>query len=273
MIVDSHLHLFRNGYDFGGAKSPLGPVSDIEAYEAIRGQHGIGAGLVVCYEDAGIDPANNAYVRDLAVDCPWIFSVAYLRTASSPGQGQLERLFEAGHCGIALYLPDEASALALHGWPRAIWKSLSDAHAIVSLNARPEATAHLRPILEEGAGCTFLLSHLGLPGRHDTEPTASEAKERLGPLLGLAALPNIGVKLSGLYAIDPHPPHRSARPFIDLLLERFGASRLHWGSDFSPALEFASFEETMQLECLASLSEAERELVMGKGLMARLQSP
>ena len=57
----------------------------------------------------------------------------------------------------------------------------------------------------------------------------------------------------------------------DLLLERFDASNLHWGSDFSPALEFVSFEETIEVPRLASLPERDRALILGDGLAIKLQ--
>ena len=56
-------------------------------------------------------------------------------------------------------------------------------------------------------------------------------------MLTLAEFPNVAVKISGLYAIDPTPPHITAQPFIDLVFERFGSPNLHWGSDFSAALD------------------------------------
>lgn len=272
MIVDAHLHLFHHGYgQFGSGKSPLGELSDLEAYEGLRKRNSIAAGLVVCYEDHGIDPANNAYVRELAAGRPWIHSVAYLRSSPAPTRRQLESLIAAGHCGIALYLPDEAAAVAVLEWPAELWQALSDVHAVISLNARPEGTKRLRTLVEQFGNCAFIFSHLGLPGRHETAPDPTAAAERLGALLDLAALPNVGVKLSGLYAIDPRPPHATALPFIDLLLERFDASNLHWGSDFSPALEFVSFEETMELPRLASLPERDRALILGDGLSIKLR--
>ncbi|MBX3582768.1 MAG: amidohydrolase family protein [Rhizobiaceae bacterium] len=270
MIVDSHLHLFRRGYGhFGTTSSPLGDLSDIEAYERLREKHGVVAGLVVCYEADGIDPSNNAYVRELAASRPWIHSVAYLSPSSAPGKEIVASLLAAGHSGIALYLPDEASANALYEWPSESWSMLSDANAVVSLNARPEATRHLGKLVRQAGNSQFLFSHLGLPGRHQTVPTREEAAQRISSLLDLAALPNVGVKLSGLYAVDPSPPHLAAWPFIELLIERFGAENLHWGSDFSPSLEFVTFDET--LEGYSALSRSRQALVLGESLAAKLQ--
>lgn len=273
MIADSHLHLFRHGYGQFEGPSPLLPASDVDAYERLMARHDISAGLVVCYEDEGIDPENNAYVRELAAGRKWIHSVAFVRADAIPRPEHIGCLLAAGHVGIAVYLPDEVAATSLLGWPEPTWELLCDARAIISLNARPEATRRLEPLIERAAGCTFLFSHMGLPGRHESIPGAPQAQERLEPLLRLAGHRNVGVKISGLYAVDPHPPHRTARPFVELLLERFPASRLHWGSDFSPALGFVRFEETVALAILDQLHAEERRLVMGRGLMARLARP
>jgi L-fuconolactonase len=273
MILDSHLHLFRSGYGrFTQRTFPFPDMSDVEAYESLRGKHHIGAGLVVCYEADGIDASNNIYVRDLAANRPWIHSVAYVHPMTVPGVDQIAGLLSSGHCGVALYLPDEAAAEALDSWPPETWRLLSDARAIVSLNARPEATLHLQRLVERAGGCQFLFSHLGLPGRFDTIPAADEAARRIAALLELASFPNVAVKLSGLYAIDPLPPHVTARPFAELLLERFQPTNLHWGSDFSPSLDYVAFEETIELPILSALAPNERALILGASLAVKLKN-
>lgn len=273
MILDSHLHLFRSGYGrFAQRPFPFPGMSDVQAYERVREKHGIGAGLVVCYEADGIDPLNSAYVRDLASSRPWIHSVAYLHPQSMHGASHVASLFSAGHSGVTLYLPDEESAKALDEWPPETWRLLSDARAIVSLNARPEATPYLQRLIERASGCQFLFSHLGLPGRFDTIPTADEAARRIATLLSLASFPNVAVKLSGLYAIDPVPPHLTARPFMELLLERFMPTNLHWGSDFSPSLDYVAFEEALDLPFFSAFAPTERALILGASLAAKLDN-
>ncbi len=273
MIVDAHMHLFRSGYGrFTQRGFPFPGMSDVEAYERLRGEHDISAGLVVCYEAEGIDPSINGYVRDLAATRPWIHSVAYMDAASTPGADRVAALLSAGHCGIALYLPDQSAAQALYAWPSETWRLLSDARAIISINARPEATGHLGRLVECASGCQFLFSHLGLPGRCEGTPIRGEAAERLSTLLSLAEFPNVAVKLSGLYAIDPTPPHAASQLFIEIVFERFGSPNLHWGSDFSPALDYVAFEQTIELPFLSALEHTQRALILGKNLAAKLKN-
>jgi predicted TIM-barrel fold metal-dependent hydrolase len=271
ILADAHLHFFRRGFPGPYGASLLGP--DVEVYERLRAVHGIAAALVIGYEGEGIDPGNNAYVRELATTRPWMATVGYVDVATSPGEREASALLAAGHAGIALYAPDAATAGAVAALPAGFWKVLDAAGAIISLNAPPEAIAGLRGMVEAAPSCRFVFSHVGLPGAYRQPPSREAAEARIAPLLDLVALPNVFVKISGLYAISEpmHAwPHEAARPFIDLALERFGPERCLWASDFAPALDFVSFAQTVDNPLLAGLGEDERGQVMGGNLLRLL---
>ncbi|HEY0697177.1 MAG TPA: amidohydrolase family protein, partial [Micromonospora sp.] len=139
--------------------------------------------------------------------------------------------------------------------------------------ATPTATGPLGRALAALGDCTVLFSHLGLPGRQPVTPTRAAADGLLAPLADLARLPQVGVKVSGLYAVsDPSHgfPHHAARPFVELLLDRFGAERLYWGSDFPPSLDHVSFAQTMDPVGLDGLSAGDRNAVLGGNLLRAL---
>jgi predicted TIM-barrel fold metal-dependent hydrolase len=190
-----------------------------------------------------------------------------------PEPAAIDALLDQGHVGITIYLEEPAKTEAVLRWPQASWQRLNARRGIVSFNAFPPTTAALAPLVEANGRCTFLFSHLGLPGRHRDAPSLEAARERLAPLLQLAAFPNVMVKISGLYAIsDPaHAyPHASAAPFLETVFERFGMARCCWGSDFSPALDFVSFAQAVDIPWLARLSSADYERVMGGNLLQLL---
>lgn len=273
-LADAHLHLFRCGFPGRCGRSVLGRDSEIEAYEAFRTAHGIEAGLVVGYEGDGIDPQNNDYIREVAADRPWLATLAYADSRGSLNDGSIERWMGAGHVGIALYLSDPAAVENIAAWPATVWRSLERHRAIVSVNAQPPQIDRLVPVVEAHSGCSFLFSHLGLPGRCPSTPTAQEASRRLQPLMRLAHTPHALVKISGLYAVSEPAhayPHAAAAPFIDLLIERFGPERCLWGSDFSPALDFVSFAQTASIPWLDDLSAADLRRVMGGNLLRLLK--
>jgi predicted TIM-barrel fold metal-dependent hydrolase len=270
-LADAHLHLFKNGYRGLYGKSLLRP--DIDAYEQLRGAHGIERGLVVGYQAEGIDPENNAYIRGLAVEHTWMATLAHIEARAPPTAHGAIKLMNDGHVGITLYIQESSAAKALTSWPIGAWRSLNERRAIISLNVSLEFVSAFTPLARDNPDCRFLVSHLGMPGPYTSPPTTVEAEEKLGPLLRLAILPNIFVKISGLYAIS-NPgydyPHRAAAPFIQLVLDRIGPERCLWGSDFSPALDHVSFMQTISIPWLESLAEENREKVMGGNLIGLL---
>jgi L-fuconolactonase len=175
--------------------------------------------------------------------------VAFVPVDPPPRLDVLAGLRRRGFVGLALYLSTASQARRVARWPRPVTDWLRRHPQILSLNARPSALEDLQPFLERVEPRAALLSHVGLPGRHARPPALREAREKLGPLLRLASLPCVGVKISGLYAIsDPSHayPHLSSRPFLEAVYGAFGPSRLFWGSDFSPALEHVSFPQTIE---------------------------
>jgi L-fuconolactonase len=268
--ADAHVHLFDDG--FAGVYGRL-LRDEPSLYEQLRLQFGIDRALVVGYEGEMPYLGNNAYVLALARGRPWIAPVAYLQPERPPSVESLRQLEDDGAVGYSLYLSEPSHARAVAAWSGALKRELQGQRAIISLNATPAATGSIAPFIDALDECTFLFSHLGLPGRFRRPPTRQEATARLQPLLALADRPNVAVKLSGLYAISEPPhdfPHLAARRFVDAVLGAYGPARLYWGSDFAPALDFVSFGQLVDERLLDDLSVAEAASVMGENLQRLL---
>jgi L-fuconolactonase len=128
---------------------------------------------------------------------------------------------------------------------------------LVTPNQLPSAISSARELPD----LRFILDHGGKP---------QIARDRLEPWSGLiaslAALPNVAVKLSGLateasqwWNVD------ELQPYVDVLLNTFGASRILFGSDWPVSLLAASYSETAAAaaQLLDGISEDEREAVFG----------
>ena len=108
----------------------------------------------------------------------------------------------------------------------------------------------------------FVLDHLAKPGiaAGDWEPWAAG-------LTGLAALPNVSAKLSGLVTEAPWDDWDAARiaPYSLHALEVFGPDRLMYGSDWPVCTLAASYGDVWDLAgtLLKGLSETERAAVLG----------
>ncbi|MEV6695517.1 amidohydrolase family protein [Micromonospora sp. NPDC051196] len=269
--ADAHLHLFANGYPGRYGRSPAG-TEELAAYQDIRHVHGIDRALVVGYEGEEHFAGNNDYLATLAGTHPWIAPVAYV-PPDGPAEDQLARWWSAGFVGVSAYLADAEQADRFAAWVTRAAPQLTAARALLSLNATPAATARLGTALAGLGACPVLFSHLGLPGSRPTPPSPQQAAETLAPLLDLARLPQVGVKVSGLYAVSEPThgwPHSAARPFVDVLLEHFGSRRLYWGSDFPPSLDHVSFSQTLEPAGLEQLSPTEQADVFGANLRRAL---
>jgi len=271
-IADAHLHVFRHGFPGIHGRALFGD-READAYETFRESHDIAAGLVVGYQGAGIDPTNNAYIRELAATRPWMATVAYVEPADLPSSSTIEDLLGEGHSGLAVYVLTDAAAEALARWSDGTWRALDDAGAIVSFNIGLSRLEVIGKIAKAAPRCRFLISHLGMPGKRPPPTLHRPPQEEMAPLTTLADQTNVLVKLSGFYAISEpshHWPHDEAAPLVETVLAAFGKDRLLWGSDFSPALDHVSFTQTLVVPGLESMDEATRSAIMGGNLLRLL---
>jgi L-fuconolactonase len=106
---------------------------------------------------------------------------------------------------------------------------------------------------------TFVLDHLGGP------PAGSGQGATAGPwasaIRGLAALPNVTCKLSGVHT----SPARASglRPYYETVLAAFGPDRLMFGSDWPVSTLAATYRQVCDVyrELTAGLSAAERSAI------------
>nr|BFE56328.1 hypothetical protein GCM10020063_008540 [Dactylosporangium thailandense] len=265
--ADAHIHLFADGYPGRYGRSPAGG-DELAVYQGLRREHGIGTALVVGYEGEPRFTGNNDHLAALAGRHPWIAPLAYV-PAAGPAPDEMRRRFAQGFVGVAVYLPDATAADAFTRWSPAVVRLLNERGAVVSLNAPPPATGVIGGAVAALDGCSVLFSHLGLPGPAP-RPDPEQAARTLEPLLHLARLAHVGVKLSGLYAIsEPQHayPHLAATPFVELTLRSFGAERLLWGSDFAPSLDAVSFAQTIDPPAARHLGAADRDKIFGGNLL------
>lgn len=258
-LTDAHIHLFEHGYAGTGEGD-----DDLVAYERLRAAHGIDQALVVCFEGDERFAGNNAYVAGVASRTPWVRPLAYV-PVSDEGRTALSQISDP-FVGVTLYLLDQSTADTAATWLATSWASLRTRQGLVSLNVRAaflgQATA-----VAQAAGVPVLLSHLGLPGSVDPHTPAQAPETVLAPLLAAAEVPNLHVKVSGLYALGPAATDLAwQQRAVALTVEAYGPDRLHWGSDFPPVLAHTTFQAAQADDVLDSLSPAAAARVRGAAL-------
>jgi predicted TIM-barrel fold metal-dependent hydrolase len=271
--ADSHIHLFRPGY---AAKLPEScrrvQPDEVTLYQALREQAGVQQALVVGFEGEPWAAGNNRYLAEQAAHGSWIRPVAYVNNLARLDERTLAGWRQDAFVGVSMYLFSERDVAALQLVPDETWAWIAQNQWLVSVNSSGDRWAAWIPILERHPELTLLVSHLGLPTAVATAPDAMTARGELGTVCSLATYPDVRVKLSGFYALaEPHYayPHRAAWPYVEILLDAFGPSRLLWGSDFSPSLEWVSFPQTFALLAdMPFLDEATRRQIEGENLLA-----
>ena len=187
------------------------------------------------------------------------------------GGAELASLAQApGMLGIRLTFHKEASLQALlSGEADWIWPAAERANIPIMIHA-PRALDTIGDIARRQPTLRLIIDHLALE-RPDKDAAAFR---RLPDLLDLAAHDNVAVKASALpsYSSESYPFPGLREP-LQTVINRYGASRVFWGSDMTrvdlPYHKIVShFTETLPF-----LTNADKEQVMGGALSRWLQWP
>lgn len=270
ILNDAHLHFFFKG--FPGQYGALFPNGrEIKTYEAMRKVHSIERSLVVGYERDSWAKGNNAYILKLSRTRDWMAPVAFCHAQNTPKQ-KLLHFKRSGYYGISLYLNTSEEVEGALKWTDSQTKILNEWKALISINVPMENISRLRPFFEQLPETRILISHLGSPAPLSQKISIRETEKRLAPLLHQADLPHLGVKVSAFYAFGKYP-HPFILPYFETLFSKYGKTRMFWGSDFVPALDYESFSQTIDsvLNIASMLTPAERKALLGGNLKQTIQ--
>ena len=228
MIVDGHTHVLSDDTDRYPRRADPG-----------HWFHGAGdvASLLAAMDDAGVDAAvlvqfvggygyDCRYAADAArqhtgrlalvgaVDMEGPDPAAALRALAEATPATAVRLFGVG--------TETATADWLHdGRAAAVWAAAADTGIGVVATIWGRDLHHLRPLVESTPDVPVAVDHCGFLDLAGGEEAAA-------PLLALADLPAVHVKVSS-HVLGPLADPAAA---VDLLVDRFGADRVAWGSDY-----------------------------------------
>ncbi|MBB5519653.1 amidohydrolase family protein [Amphiplicatus metriothermophilus] len=265
-MIDAHFHLWRIGEN--GCRWPPPDLKAIyrtfglEEFEALARPLGVTGAVLVQSQP---NDADTRYLIRTARESDFILGVC-------------------GWCALdAPHAPAQVRALAREPKLRALRPMLQDldderwiaeadiGNAITAMIeaglafdalARPRHLPALIAFKRRHDGLALIVDHGAKPdiGAGDLESWAALMSE-------IARLPNTYCKLSGLLAEAPPGAGADAlRPYVEVMLARFGPKRVMWGGDW-PVLNLASaYEPWLRLAqtLCAGLAPAEREWVFGE---------
>jgi L-fuconolactonase len=175
-----------------------------------------------------------------------------------------ELLHRPGMLGVRLVFVHGGSAEWLSdGTADWFWPAAEKIGMPVAVLAPGQSEAIGR-IAREHPGLSIMVDHLGIATDH---PKQRPLGPVVAPVLALAELPNVAVKASALHCFTSSTfPHDDLAELVRDAVDAFGAQRVFWGSDLSRVP--CSYAEVLAFfDGLGFLSDEQRELVMGEGLL------
>lgn len=204
-----------------------------------------------------------AWLLDLADEHSWIAGVVGWADVANP---QLPQQLEAHAdrprlCGIRCGIQSSPD-----GGPSGAFLTgiavLTDADLTFDLSVRPPQLPLATRLVQATPHQRFILDHIAKPLIKDRAVAPWEADIR-----ELAAHPNVACKVSGMVTEADRAAWQPAdfAPYLDVVLDAFGADRLMIGSDWPVCRQAAEYGEAMGVveAYLGALSADEQSAVLG----------
>jgi predicted TIM-barrel fold metal-dependent hydrolase len=125
-------------------------------------------------------------------------------------------------------------------------------------------------IAERHPQLALIIDHMGLSLEI---AKAGKHAQAIAETVALAKYPNVSVKLSSAPAYSAQPyPYRDMSPHIQRCFDSFGPRRCFWGTDMTNSFNKATYRQrvTHFTETLDFLSEEDKDWIMGRAILARL---
>ena len=273
-IVDAQVHLWlAEGPDRpwppgGAARAQLPYPFTYDALIPMMNEAGVDRAVIVPPSWEG---NRNDYALEAAAKYPDRFAVMGRIALDDPASAAKLPGWKAqpGMLGIRLtFLRAQASWLT-DGTADWFWPAAEKAGLPVMCLALN--MAGLGRVAERHPGLALIIDHMGLSGE---AVKAGKLAGAIDQTVALARYPNVSVKLSSAPAHSSEPyPFRDMTSVIRRVFDAFGPQRSYWGTDITNSLPKATYRQRIVhfTEDLGFLSEADKDWVMGRAILARLK--
>lgn len=270
MIVDTHAHVISSDTQrypnapLGGHKSDWSRERPVSTEQMIAAMDGAGIAKSVLVQASTCYGHDNSYVADAAAAHPDRFTGVFSVDVLAPDAPERIRYW-AGRklSGMRLFtagstMPNQAD------WvdePRSFpaWECASELGIPVCLQMTVKAIPQLIRMLKRFPHVSVILDHLAKPTLSDGPPYAGALE-----VFRLAEYKNLYLKLTPRTIAEAQSGKATPETFFPLLVSKFGASRIAWGSNY-PASE-GTLPELVKLSQmgLSALTVEERDWIFAQ---------
>jgi L-fuconolactonase len=269
-IVDIHPHVISPDTK----RYPLNPLGGTQSTWS-RDRPTPFEALVDSMDEAGVAKAaivqastayghDNSYVADAIAAYPRRFTGVFSVDVLAPDATEKMRFWiDRGFGGMRLFttgstMPGQAT------WfddPRSFpaWEYAGKAGIPVCMQMTPQGFPRLRGLLERFGNVRIILDHLARPRLVDGPPYAADKD-----FLDLARYDNVFLKLTPLNVSPETWGKATPETFFRTLIDKFGASRMAWGSNFPATDDTLAGILGKARAALAGATAEERAWIFGK---------
>ena len=271
-IVDAQVHLWKaESPDWPwvpGRKPQLPEPFTIEKLVSLMDEAGVDRAVIVPPSWPG---DRNDYGLEAARRYPNRFAVMGRIPVQNPDSVKLLPKWkeQPGMLGIRLTFMREQSSLLTSGSADWFWPAAEQA-GITVMVFPPGNVPKFAPIAERHPGLQLIIDHMSLTAEIAQE---GKIKEAIDDLVPLAKYPNVSVKVSSAPTFSSQSyPWRDMNDAIKRCFDAYGPQRCYWGTDLTNAYAKSTYRQrvTHFTEELPFLSEQDKDWVMGKAILARL---
>ncbi len=270
MIVDTHVHV----WEIDPPKYPVGPTAP--TWNSYPDEPGTADELLAEMDVHGVDWTvlvqtswstwDNGYIADSVERFPKRFIGHGLIDPQDPNNAEQVRYWinERGLAGFRLhpmYYPDEKILLTRQNEP--MWEEIVSLDAVIQFHLRAEFADQVAVIADRYPSLKLILDHMGYP-----QVDATEAEFQ--PIVDLARYDNMYLKLSDVAGRSSQDfPYRDVQPFIEKLVDAFGADRMVWGTGYPghhrAKHNWPTLDQELRLvrEGIPFLTDTQRERILG----------
>lgn len=267
MIVDTHVHVVSDDQQKYPRKVTSGAsgewVQDMTSETVLSLNARAGIDKTVLVQAYSAYMYDNSYTADCAAKNPDRFaSVCILDPTQSDAPDQLTYwVKQRGMRGIRLFTTTETEGTWLDD-PRTfpVWERAASLGMPICIMALFHQIPRVRSVLERFPNVTVALDHLAVPRLSAGPPYGS-----VQPLFELVRFPNLYLKFSSVSLYAARRGKSTPKEFFTRLIDRFGARRLMWGSNF-PATYDRSLKDQFDLATqeLSFLPQEDQRWIFGE---------
>ena len=240
-MIDAHVHVFKHDPEFPFAPGAKPPVEDAPAETLLELMRANGVARTVIIQVIHYK-WDNRYLGRVLKRYPGMFQgVCRVNPEDPAAPDQLGELTQEGFRGVRL----SPAADATGDWIRGplmppLWRRCSALKVPMTVLAPVARMPDLVPLIEANPELTVVIDHMA--------DCPLDRPDELKLLLDLARYPRVFVKISDLWVLSRQPyPYADAQAQVKRLLERFGAQRLMWATNWPVSLAQLPYERIVAL--------------------------